>query len=201
MVRAPASNATRAGIVMSVTLGVILAHTGTVAFSLIQPHTSCRDATAWQVGPAVVNSADSHQTDTTVSESFTITRGRPSAASCMPYTGAMGGSDSHGLTAAVADSQLSVSTESPGPDQDPAAYPEQIAVLAHCHAHLALRHAVRAAEVDLKRVHAHVLAPLDQLLPGALPTPHSKWMRPRASWAGVGAARRVCVCGPISLQQ
>ena len=46
MVSAPASRATRAGIVMSVTLGVILAHTGTVAFSLIQPHTSCRDEIA-----------------------------------------------------------------------------------------------------------------------------------------------------------
>ena len=38
----PASRATRAGCVMSVTLGVILAHTGTEAFALIQPHTSCQ---------------------------------------------------------------------------------------------------------------------------------------------------------------
>jgi hypothetical protein len=38
--------AVRAGQVMSVTLGVILAHTGTVAFALIQPHTSCRDRAA-----------------------------------------------------------------------------------------------------------------------------------------------------------
>ncbi len=47
-------------------------------------------------------------------------------------------------------------------------HPEQVAVLAHGHAHLALRHAVRAAEVYLKRVHAHVLAPLDELLPRGL---------------------------------
>ena len=32
-----------AGCVMSVTLGVILAHTGTVAFALIQPQTSCKN--------------------------------------------------------------------------------------------------------------------------------------------------------------
>lgn len=38
---APAVSAVRAGQVMSVTLGVILAHTGTVALALIHPHTSC----------------------------------------------------------------------------------------------------------------------------------------------------------------
>lgn len=38
---APALSAVRAGKVMSVMLGVILAHTGTLAFALIQPHTSC----------------------------------------------------------------------------------------------------------------------------------------------------------------
>jgi hypothetical protein len=37
--------AVRAGQVMSVTFGVILAHTGFVAFALIQPHTSCSVST------------------------------------------------------------------------------------------------------------------------------------------------------------
>jgi hypothetical protein len=42
---------------------------------------------------------------------------------------------------------------------------QQIAVLPHGHAHLALGHAVRAAEVDLEGVYARRLAPLYQLLP------------------------------------
>ena len=37
----PAASAVLAGSVMSVMLGVILAHTGRLAFALIQPHTSC----------------------------------------------------------------------------------------------------------------------------------------------------------------
>ena len=38
----PVARAVRAGAVMSVMLGVILAHTGLVAMLLIQPHTSCQ---------------------------------------------------------------------------------------------------------------------------------------------------------------
>lgn len=37
----PAASAVRAGWLISVMLGVILAHTGLVALALIQPHTSC----------------------------------------------------------------------------------------------------------------------------------------------------------------
>ena len=37
----PAASAMRAGLAMSVMLGVILAHTGRLALALIQPHTSC----------------------------------------------------------------------------------------------------------------------------------------------------------------
>ena len=37
----PAARAVLAGSVMSVMLGVILAHTGRLALALIQPHTSC----------------------------------------------------------------------------------------------------------------------------------------------------------------
>lgn len=37
----PAVSAVRAGAVISVMLGVILAHTGTLALALIHPHTSC----------------------------------------------------------------------------------------------------------------------------------------------------------------
>ena len=42
----PAARAVRAGAVMSVMLGVILAHTGLVAMSLIQPLTSCTSSSS-----------------------------------------------------------------------------------------------------------------------------------------------------------
>mmetsp|Transcript_42699 Transcript_42699/g.107991 ORF Transcript_42699/g.107991 Transcript_42699/m.107991 type:complete len:437 (+) Transcript_42699:397-1707(+) len=52
---------------------------------------------------------------------------------------------------------------------DPAAnLAEQLAVLPHGHAHLALRHPVWAGEVDLKGIHAHLFAPANELLPCAL---------------------------------
>lgn len=47
---APAVRAVRAGQVMSVTFGVIFAHTGTVALALIQPHTSCMCMRQLQIG-------------------------------------------------------------------------------------------------------------------------------------------------------
>jgi len=45
----PASNAAREGMVMSVTLGDIFAHTGLVAMELIQPHTSAKISGSWPI--------------------------------------------------------------------------------------------------------------------------------------------------------
>ena len=45
----PASSAARAGAVMSVTLGVIFAHTGTVAAALTQPETSDSRSQSWPI--------------------------------------------------------------------------------------------------------------------------------------------------------
>lgn len=48
----PAASAVRAGKLMSVMLGVILAHTGFVVLALIQPQTSCAHAT---LQPAILH--------------------------------------------------------------------------------------------------------------------------------------------------
>lgn len=50
----PASSAQRAGCVMSVTLGVILAHTGMVADWLIQPHTSLISSQSWPMAMPIL---------------------------------------------------------------------------------------------------------------------------------------------------
>ena len=42
---------------------------------------------------------------------------------------------------------------------------EHFAILTHCHAHLALRHAVGTTEVDFKRVYTSLLAALNEGLP------------------------------------
>lgn len=53
---APCCAATSAGCVMSVMLGVILAHTGTLAAALIQPHTSPSTSQSWPMAMPILRS-------------------------------------------------------------------------------------------------------------------------------------------------
>lgn len=138
---APADSAVRAGKVMSVTLGVIFAHTGTVALALIQPHTSC------------------------TSRSGTRLLRLQSNTSAMPVQPQCNVTSWKGLPMNAAAQLIALDWSTVELQETIKPHLQQFAVLPHGHAHLALRHAVRAAEVDLKGVHPGVLAPLEQLLP------------------------------------
>lgn len=125
-----------------VMLGVILAHTGTVALALIQPHTSCRISQSWA-------GAGSEGKEERVGSSSVRSR------SCMPTPMVQSPFE---VPAPLAANAQAASTSA-------VVRVRRAAHLSHGHAHLALRHAVGAGEVDLKGVHPRLLAPLNQLLP------------------------------------
>ena len=75
---------------------------------------------------------------------------------------------------------------------------QQLAVLAHGHAHAALGHAVRAAEVDLKAVHASRLAAFYQLLPcGPVILLHNRRYQHPATGAVNAVSILPCKCWQI----